>query len=115
MKDADKELLQLLKRNILNDIHITVANEEAFRVFRQKQLKAIDMYCRIWCDENEKKVFPHIHQVEMIYLPTANTVQMATCLEPDRGADHPVRQKLGEAPEKAIKKAVEEYLRNYLG
>jgi len=56
-----------------------------------------------------------IHQVEMIYLPTANNAQKTIYLEPEKGADHPVRQKLGEAPEKAIKKAVEEYLRNYLG
>ncbi len=52
-----------------------------------------------------------IHQVDIIYLPTANTVQMSTYLEPEKGVDHPVRQKLGEAPDKAIKKAVEEYMK----
>ena len=52
-----------------------------------------------------------IHQVDVIYLPTANTVQMATYLEPEKGVDHPVRQKLGEVPDKAIKKAVEEYMK----
>lgn len=55
-----------------------------------------------------------IHQVEVLYLPSANTVQMATCLEPEKGIDHPVRQKLGEAPEKAIKKAVDDYLKEKL-
>lgn len=52
-----------------------------------------------------------IHQVDAIYLPTANTVQMSTYLEPEKGVNHPVRQKLGEVPDKAIKKAVEEYLK----
>ena len=52
-----------------------------------------------------------IHQVDIIYLPTANTVQMSTYLEPEKGVDHPVRQKLGEVPDKAIKKAVEEYMK----
>ena len=52
-----------------------------------------------------------IHQVEIIYLPTANNAQMTTYLEPERGADHPVRQKLGEVPDKTIKNAVEEYMK----
>lgn len=56
-----------------------------------------------------------IHQVEVIYLPTANTVQMATYLEPEKGVNHPVRQRLGEAPEKTVKKAVAEYMKGYLG
>ena len=56
-----------------------------------------------------------IHQVEVIYLPTANTVQMATYLEPEKGVNHPVRQRLGEAPERAVKKAVAEYMKGYLG
>ncbi len=53
-----------------------------------------------------------IHQVDVIYLPTANTVQMATYLEPEKGIDHPVRQKLGEAPDKDIKNAIAEYMKN---
>ena len=53
-----------------------------------------------------------IHQVDVIYLPTANTVQMATYLEPEKGVDHPVRQKLGEAPDKDIKNAIAEYMKN---
>ena len=52
-----------------------------------------------------------IHQVDVIYLPTANTVQMATYLEPEKGIDHPVRQKLGEAPDKDIKNAIAEYMK----
>ena len=52
-----------------------------------------------------------IHQVDMLYLPTANTVQMATHLEPEKGADHPVRQKLGEVPDISIKKAIEDYIK----
>lgn len=56
-----------------------------------------------------------IHQIEIIYLPSANNAQMTTFLEPERGADHPVRQKLGEVPDKDIKKAVEEYMKDYLG
>ena len=52
-----------------------------------------------------------IHQVDVIYLPTANTVQMATYLEPEKGVDHPVRQKLGEAPDKDIKNAIADYMK----
>lgn len=54
-----------------------------------------------------------IHQVgDRIYLPTANTVKMAEYLEPEKGIEHPVRQKLGESPDKPIKKAVEEYMKS---
>lgn len=54
-----------------------------------------------------------IHQVgDRIYLPTANTVKMAEYLEPEKGIEHPVRQKLGESPEKPIKKAVDEYMKS---
>ena len=45
-------------------------------------------------------------------LPTANTVKMAEYLEPEKGIEHPVRQKLGESPEKPIKKAVDEYMKS---
>lgn len=47
---------------------------------------------------------------ERFLLPTANTVVMAECLEPGKGGDHPVRQKLGESPDKVIKKSVEAYI-----
>ena len=54
-----------------------------------------------------------IHQVsDRLYLPTANTVKMAEYLEPEKGMEHPVRQKLGESPEKPIKKAVDEYMKS---
>ncbi len=39
---------------------------------------------------------------------------MTTYLEPERGADHPVRQKLGEVPDKDIKNAVEDYMKKHL-
>ena len=56
-----------------------------------------------------------IHQVgDRLYLPTANTVQMAECLEPGKGQEHSVRQKLGESPEKPIKTAVEAYLKELI-
>ena len=56
-----------------------------------------------------------IHQVgDRLYLSTANTVQMAECLEPGKGQEHSVRQKLGESPEKPIKTAVEAYLKELI-
>ena len=55
-----------------------------------------------------------IHQVEIIYLSSANNALMTTYLEPERGADHPVRQKLGEVPDKDIKNAVEDYMKKHL-
>lgn len=61
---------------------------------------------------NRNLVAQIIHQMAAtIYVPTANTVKMAQCLEPSKGGDHPVRQKLGESPEKTIKKSVDEYLK----
>lgn len=56
-----------------------------------------------------------IHQVgNRLYLPTANTVKMAEYLEPEKGQEHPIRQKLGESPEKNIKIAVEAYLKEHI-
>lgn len=56
-----------------------------------------------------------IHQVSnTIYLPNTKPVQMVEYLEPEKGKDHPVRQKLGESPEKGIKKAVEQFLNEKL-
>ena len=40
----------------------------------------------------------------------AGLVEMAERLEPGKGGAHSVRQKLGESPDKVIKKSVEEYL-----
>ena len=56
-----------------------------------------------------------IHQLgNRIYLPDANPVVMAEHLEPEKGKDHPVRQKLGESPDKSIKKAIEAFLKEQL-
>ena len=56
-----------------------------------------------------------IHQLgNRIYLPDANPVVMAEHLEPEKGKDHPVRQKLGESPDKSIKKAIEAFLKDKL-
>lgn len=56
-----------------------------------------------------------IHQVSrVLYVPTANTVQMSEYLEPQKGVDHPVRQKLGESPEKSIKNAIDDYLKEII-
>ena len=56
-----------------------------------------------------------IHQLgSRIYMPEANAVVMAEHLEPEKGRDHPVRQKLGESPDKSIKNAVEAFLKDKL-
>ena len=56
-----------------------------------------------------------IHQLgSRIYMPEANAVVMAEHLEPEKGRDHPVRQKLGESPDKSIKKAIEAFLKEQL-
>jgi hypothetical protein len=47
-------------------------------------------------------------------MPEANAVVMAEHLEPEKGRDHPVRQKLGESPDKSIKKAIEAFLKDNL-
>ena len=61
---------------------------------------------------NRNLVAQIIHQVsDWLYLPTANTVKMAEYLEPEKGSGHPVRQKLGESPERDVKKAIEAYVR----
>ena len=61
---------------------------------------------------NRNLVAQIIHQIkDKVYVATANTVQMAECLEPEKGADHPVRQKLGEVPCKTIKKSVDKYMK----
>ena len=62
---------------------------------------------------NRNLVAQIIHLIgTRLYVPTANTVNMAEYLEPQKGMDHPVRQKLGESPEKPIKKAIEEYMKS---
>ena len=52
-----------------------------------------------------------IHQVSWwLYESSANTVIMAEYLDPGKGIDHPVRQKLGESPNKDLKKALEQFV-----
>ena len=55
MMKTDEEWLLYLEDRILNDIHIIVSSEEAYGRFRQKQIKAIDKYCKIWCDSHGHK------------------------------------------------------------
>lgn len=62
---------------------------------------------------NRNFVAQIIHQLgSRIYVPDANAVVMAEHLEPGKGKDHPVRQKLGEMPEKVVIKAVEELIKD---
>ena len=64
---------------------------------------------------NRNLVAQIIHQMAAtIFVPTANTVKMAQYLEPSKGGDHPVRQKLGESPEKKIKISVDKYLKQHI-
>ena len=61
---------------------------------------------------NRNLVAQIIHQVsDWLYVPAANAVKMAEYLEPGRGAEHSVRQKLGESPDREVKKAIELYLK----
>ena len=63
---------------------------------------------------NRNLVAQIIHVISSkVYVPTANTVNMAECLEPGKGVTHPVRQQLGEVPGRVIKKSVEEYLKSF--
>ena len=63
---------------------------------------------------NRNLVAQIIRQIkDNVYVTTANAVQMAECLEPGKGANHPVRQKLGEVPCKMIKKSVDEYMKTH--
>lgn len=63
---------------------------------------------------NRNLVAQIVHQIsDLIYLPTANATQMAECLEPGKGVDHSVRQKLGETPDKVIKKSIEKYIEEF--
>ena len=64
---------------------------------------------------NRNLVAQIIHQMAAtIFVPTANTVNMAQYLEPSKGGDHPVRQKLGESPENEIRKSVDKYLKQHI-
>ena len=62
---------------------------------------------------NRNLVAQIIHQVSgWLYVPTATSAKMAEYLEPEKGVNHPVRNKLGETPEKAVKKAVEDFVKD---
>lgn len=63
---------------------------------------------------NRNLIAQIIHQIAArVYLPSANTVNMAERLEPGKGANHSVRQRLGEVPDVEIKKSVEKYLNQF--
>lgn len=60
---------------------------------------------------NRNLVAQIIHQASsVLYLPSANPTVMTEYLEPGSGKAHSVRQKLGEMPDKTVKKAIEAYL-----
>lgn len=61
---------------------------------------------------NRNLVAQIIHQVSSwLYVPAANAVKMAEYLEPEKGAEHSVRQKLGESPDREVKKAIESFMK----
>ena len=64
---------------------------------------------------NRNLVAQIIHQISpQVYLSKVNSVVLAEYLEPEKGANHPVRQKLGEVPENVIKKEIEKCLEKYV-
>ena len=64
---------------------------------------------------NRNLVAQIAHQLgDRIYVTEAKPVNMAEYLEPGKGKEHPVRKKLGELPEKPIKKAIEEAIKDEL-
>lgn len=64
---------------------------------------------------NRNLVAQIIHQISpKVYLSKVNSVVLAEYLEPQKGANHPVRQKLGEAPESVIKKEIEKCMEKYV-
>lgn len=63
---------------------------------------------------NRNLVAQIMHMMGNVVYTSDNTVLMANYLEPSKGKDHPVRQKLGEVPEKPIKKVVDEYIKQHI-
>ena len=64
---------------------------------------------------NRNLVAQIIHQISpKVYLSSAKPVVLAEYLEPEKGANHAVRQKLGEAPESVIKKEIDKCLEKYV-
>ena len=64
---------------------------------------------------NRNLVAQIAHQLgDRVYVTEAKPVSMAEYLGPGKGKEHPVRKKLGELPEKPIKKAIEEAIKDEL-
>ena len=60
---------------------------------------------------NRNLVAQIIHLISgRVFVPQTNNSQMVSYLEPGKGYDHPVRQKLGESPDKVIKKSIDAYM-----
>lgn len=75
---------------------------------REVRLKVYDKGKQQNTTFNRDLVAQIVHQIgSRVYAVEAKPGRMAELLEPSKGKDHPVRQKLGESPEGAIKKAVE--------
>ena len=64
---------------------------------------------------NRNLVAQIIHQISpKVYLSEAKPTVLAEYLEPEKGANHAVRQKLGEAPENVIKKEIDKCMEKYV-
>lgn len=60
---------------------------------------------------NRNLVAQIIHLISgRVFVPQTNNSQMVEFLEPEKGYNHPVRQKLGESPDKVIKKSIDTYM-----
>ena len=63
---------------------------------------------------NRNLVAQIIHQLGSRIYTDAKPVNMVEYLEPGKGRDHSVRQKLGELPEKVVAKTIEEVIKGYI-
>ena len=64
---------------------------------------------------NRNLVAQIIHQISpKVYLREAKPTVLAEYLEPEKGANHAVRQKLGETPENVIKKEIDKCMEKYV-
>ena len=64
---------------------------------------------------NRNLVAQIIHQISpKVYLSEAKPTVLAEYLEPEKGANHAVRQKLGEIPENVIKKEIDKCMEKYV-
>jgi hypothetical protein len=115
-KDAIMDYVGRLKP-MVRDCYIKSYDQLWLGILELKEVKMHVYDCGKQQDTkfNRNLVAQIIHQMAAtIYVPTANTVKMAQYLEPSKGGDHPVRQKLGESPGNPIKKSVDEYLKKYI-